>query len=244
MNFVGKNFATGLVAAFCFFSVFFESQPVSALPSESSSASDYVSVGGAVIEVTFEGGDLSLPPARLMNWIRNSGCAVTEYYGSFPVPKVRVKVVPVPRGGGVVLGRTVMIGEIPQITVAISEFATESSLRDDWIMTHEMVHLAFPSVSEDHHWIEEGIATLSSRSPVPKSVTFRRRKSGVISWTVFREECLQPAIGAWITLTPGDEHTGVAHCSACWRMIKFTDAPTTDLDSRTHCEASCAPEAT
>jgi hypothetical protein len=52
-----------------------------------------------------------------------------------------------------------MIGEIPQITVAISEFATESSLRDDWIMTHEMVHLAFPSVSEDHHWIEEGIAT-------------------------------------------------------------------------------------
>jgi hypothetical protein len=159
MNFVGKNFATGLVAAFCFFSVFFESQPVSALPSESSSASDYVSVGGAVIEVTFEGGDLSLPPARLMNWIRNSGCAVTEYYGSFPVPKVRVKVVPVPRGGGVVLGRTVMIGEIPQITVAISEFATESSLRDDWIMTHEMVHLAFPSVSEDHHWIEEGIAT-------------------------------------------------------------------------------------
>ena len=26
-------------------------------------------------------------------------------------------------------------------------------------MTHEMVHLAFPSVPEKHHWIEEGIAT-------------------------------------------------------------------------------------
>jgi predicted metalloprotease with PDZ domain len=26
-------------------------------------------------------------------------------------------------------------------------------------MTHEMVHLAFPSVAESHHWIEEGIAT-------------------------------------------------------------------------------------
>ena len=26
-------------------------------------------------------------------------------------------------------------------------------------MTHEMVHLAFPSVPEQHHWIEEGIAT-------------------------------------------------------------------------------------
>ena len=26
-------------------------------------------------------------------------------------------------------------------------------------MTHEMVHLAFPSVAEQHHWIEEGLAT-------------------------------------------------------------------------------------
>ena len=25
-------------------------------------------------------------------------------------------------------------------------------------MTHEMVHLTFPSVPEEHHWIEEGIA--------------------------------------------------------------------------------------
>jgi hypothetical protein len=30
---------------------------------------------------------------------------------------------------------------------------------DDWVMTHEMVHLAFPSVPDEHHWIEEGIAT-------------------------------------------------------------------------------------
>jgi hypothetical protein len=27
------------------------------------------------------------------------------------------------------------------------------------MLTHEMVHLAFPSVNEKHHWIEEGIAT-------------------------------------------------------------------------------------
>ena len=26
-------------------------------------------------------------------------------------------------------------------------------------MTHEMVHLAFPSVAREHHWIEEGITT-------------------------------------------------------------------------------------
>jgi hypothetical protein len=27
------------------------------------------------------------------------------------------------------------------------------------MMTHEMVHLAFPSVPDEHHWIEEGLAT-------------------------------------------------------------------------------------
>jgi len=27
------------------------------------------------------------------------------------------------------------------------------------MLTHEMVHLAFPSVDDKHHWIEEGIAT-------------------------------------------------------------------------------------
>jgi len=27
------------------------------------------------------------------------------------------------------------------------------------MLTHEMVHLAFPSVEDKHHWIEEGIAT-------------------------------------------------------------------------------------
>jgi hypothetical protein len=32
-------------------------------------------------------------------------------------------------------------------------------LQRDWVMTHEMVHLAFPHVSREHHWIEEGLAT-------------------------------------------------------------------------------------
>jgi len=32
-------------------------------------------------------------------------------------------------------------------------------LEDDWTLTHEMIHLAFPSMAENHHWIEEGIST-------------------------------------------------------------------------------------
>ncbi|MBI4907265.1 MAG: hypothetical protein HY820_26815 [Acidobacteria bacterium] len=32
-------------------------------------------------------------------------------------------------------------------------------MEDDWILTHEMVHLAFPSLERRHHWLEEGLAT-------------------------------------------------------------------------------------
>ena len=29
----------------------------------------------------------------------------------------------------------------------------------DWTMTHEFVHTAFPSLPDDNHWMEEGLAT-------------------------------------------------------------------------------------
>ena len=32
-------------------------------------------------------------------------------------------------------------------------------MREDWQLTHEMVHLAFPNVAGKHHRIEEGLAT-------------------------------------------------------------------------------------
>jgi hypothetical protein len=45
------------------------------------------------------------------------------------------------------------------IKIAIGRSSTASDLARDWMMTHEMIHLAFPDVAERHHWIEEGLAT-------------------------------------------------------------------------------------
>jgi len=59
----------------------------------------------------------------------------------------------------VMFGRTAVVDRTPVIRVGLSRFARDSSLADDWVMTHEMVHLAFPSVPDQNHWIEEGIAT-------------------------------------------------------------------------------------
>ena len=41
----------------------------------------------------------------------------------------------------------------------IGEHTTKADLADDWMMTHELVHTAFPSMPDDQHWIEEGLAT-------------------------------------------------------------------------------------
>src|SRR5204863_3764170 len=45
------------------------------------------------------------------------------------------------------------------IKMNVGSLSTASDFAADWVMTHEMVHLAFPSVPDAHHWIEEGLAT-------------------------------------------------------------------------------------
>lgn len=148
-----------MLAAVCLLSAVAEPSPASASPSSIPVPSESLSIGGATINVEIEPGDLSLPRIRILDWVRRSACAVTEYYSGFPVRDVNVKIAPIGEGKGVLFGRTVLIDQTPVVRVGLSGFATRSSLREDWGMTHEMVHLAFPSVPEEHHWIEEGIAT-------------------------------------------------------------------------------------
>ena len=143
----------------CLFCVASEANAASSSPSATPAPTEILSIGGATINVEIEPGALTLSRTQVLDWVRRSACAVTEYYGGFPVRNVNVKVVPIDEGKGVLFGRTVLVDNTLVIRVGLSRLATDSSLHDDWVMTHEMVHLAFPSVSDDHHWIEEGIAT-------------------------------------------------------------------------------------
>jgi hypothetical protein len=117
-----------------------------------------MTVGGGVIDVSFSPGFLEVSVEALHHWIAASACAVTTYYGRFPVGHLRLLIVPVEGQTGVLNGRT--WGYDGAMTkVFVGQLATEEDLESDWVMTHEMVHLAFPSVAYEHHWIEEGIAT-------------------------------------------------------------------------------------
>ena len=41
----------------------------------------------------------------------------------------------------------------------IGQHTSQDDLRTDWILTHEFVHTALPSLPDNQHWLEEGIAT-------------------------------------------------------------------------------------
>jgi hypothetical protein len=159
MDFRILRFAVGMFAALCLFNPAAALNAAAADSSEPPAPTESLSIGGAAINVEIEAGDLSLSRTQVLDWVRRSACAVTEYYAGFPVRKVDVKIVPIDEGKGVLFGRTVLVDQTLVIRVGLSRFATESTLVDDWVMTHEMVHLALPSVPDEHHWIEEGIAT-------------------------------------------------------------------------------------
>jgi len=115
-------------------------------------------IGSASIEVTFGSADFDLPRDRLLSWIRNAARAVSRYYGVFPVPRMRLRVNSSEQRTGVFRGTT--WGRTPPFTrIFVGRHTTEQQLADDWMMTHELVHIGFPDVEEEHHWIEEGIAT-------------------------------------------------------------------------------------
>jgi hypothetical protein len=45
------------------------------------------------------------------------------------------------------------------ILVEVGQATPEDAYRDDWILTHEMIHLTLPGLARAHHWAEEGMAT-------------------------------------------------------------------------------------
>lgn len=115
-------------------------------------------VGNSRIDVHFEKGPLQLSNQDLMSWVRSSADSVATYYGRFPVPNVQLRIVP-SDGRGVRGGRTFGERDGGRITIHVGNASTLADLNSDWMLTHEMVHLAFPSVEDNHHWMEEGSAT-------------------------------------------------------------------------------------
>jgi hypothetical protein len=114
-------------------------------------------VGGSHIDVTIADGKLNVPQPEVIAWVQMAAESVAGYYGRYPVPHLTLRITPF-AGHGVRHGMTFgMHGGL--IKIGLGSDTTHAELMDDWMMTHEMIHLAFPSVADEHHWIEEGIST-------------------------------------------------------------------------------------
>lgn len=96
-----------------------------------------------------------------MQWVKNAASAVATYYGRFPVAKDRILIEPVADEEGILQGTTWGdVGGSPAFTrIRLGQHTTQQDLDEDWEMTHEMVHTAFPSLDDKFSWIEEGLAT-------------------------------------------------------------------------------------
>jgi hypothetical protein len=113
--------------------------------------------GDAEIDLALAPDGYAVSEAEIVAWVERSARAVSAYYGIFPMRHSAV-IVTEGRGRSVSGGKT-MGNSGATILISIGTRAKERALDEDWILTHEMIHLALPSVARPHHWLEEGSAT-------------------------------------------------------------------------------------
>lgn len=138
--------------------VAFLALPLKTFPAQENNANAAtLKISGATIDVTLPEGPMKLSHDELLGWVKNSASTVADYYGHFPVPHLTLKMrstsgagirhgVTYPRDGGLIF-------------ISVGSDADIAATKEDWVLVHEMIHLAFPSMEDDQHWIEEGIST-------------------------------------------------------------------------------------
>jgi hypothetical protein len=132
------------------------SQSSQPLPPVSTGQTETLHLGDTVINLFIEERSFEAGPDGLRKWVLRSAEIVSEYYGGFPVHEVHIALRG--RSGNRVLHGQAYGGAGAIVNIDVGLATTAESLDDDWILIHELIHLAFPTVPRQHHWIEEGIS--------------------------------------------------------------------------------------
>jgi hypothetical protein len=130
-------------------------KPIGGQPGDPDSA--VLKVPGATIDVTLPDETMKLSRQDLLGWVQGAANAVSSYYGHFPVPHLTLRIRS-SNGGGIRHGVT-YAKDGGLILISVGRDTDIAETKDDWVLVHEMIHLAFPSMDDDQHWIEEGIST-------------------------------------------------------------------------------------
>src|SRR5262249_45293108 len=94
--------------------------------------------------------------ADLVEWIATSANGLAHYLNAWPTARPLVLVAPC--AGETIDGRT-LGGGGGSVLVNVGPEVTPEAARENWVLTHEMIHLTMPSLGAPHTWLEEGMAT-------------------------------------------------------------------------------------
>jgi hypothetical protein len=132
-------------------------QRVTAQAGEAQPVTETLTLGGGRMELQFAPGLEAPLRAEAKAWVQRSAGAVVAYFGRFPVANVELLMVPADGAGvrgGVTYGEPSLL-----IRVRVGRDTTKAQFLDDWIMVHEMIHLAVPRIPRSQNWLQEGLAT-------------------------------------------------------------------------------------
>ena len=111
--------------------------------------------GASTVELRLDAVPETLTKDDLLDWARTAARAVSGLYGHFPLTHVTVRVSTSGRGRGI--HGTTFGGR--WIRMRLGPRTAKAELDDDWVLTHEMFHLAFPEMGDAHEWMNEGLST-------------------------------------------------------------------------------------
>ncbi|KQV91923.1 hypothetical protein [Pelomonas sp. Root1237] len=114
-------------------------------------------IGGGEIALQLSG-DFTVATRKEMHlWITRSADAIARYFGRLPAPRFELRLTAAPgrgvRGGVTDRDPALFVGARVGRETGATEFL------DDWVLVHEMVHVAVPRLPRAQDWLHEGLAT-------------------------------------------------------------------------------------
>lgn len=111
----------------------------------------------AELELLFEPEFDAAARAALAECVRRAAAVVSAYLGRFPLRELELQF-EASAGRGVLSG-TAFAEPAPWIRLRAGRHSTPQALADDWVVVHEMLHLALPQLPRAQRWLHEGMAT-------------------------------------------------------------------------------------
>jgi hypothetical protein len=99
---------------------------------------------------------IAIPNDAIIRWANLELGIVTGYFHRAPTDALALFVVP---GTSEVMRGKTLAGGGASVLVRVGTTITEAALKDDWVLCHELIHVAFPSTDREQAWFSEGLAS-------------------------------------------------------------------------------------